>query len=217
MTSAFRYSKKEHNDSLLSLGSIRIGTLYDFRRSEHRRGISDGKEGRKTVFHNVDQASTADGDTIHTRAMKEFNAVSYGPNVVVEMRDVHFIREFNHPDMYVHCTSIDYSSKVMREFEDADSCVEINNVIGFYKRLTESLKKFTQVDFMGVTKVTYMDRNQPWTGDGWGINPALIKEHEFKNQVELRAVWWSKTMKPINPITLHDVGLLKFCVPRRTP
>jgi hypothetical protein len=217
MNSAFRYSGREYNDALLSLGSVRIGTLYDFRRSEHKRGISDGNEGRKTVSHYAKKASTAEGDTIHTRALKEFNAVSYDENVIVKMEDVNFHREFDHPDMYVHCSSFEYAPKVMEQFEGADSCVEITDLRAFYKRLTETLRLFTQVDFMGVTKVTYMDRNEPWNGTDWAVSPALIKEYEFRQQFELRAVWWSKTTRPIQPICMHDIELVKFCTNRRAP
>ncbi|WP_339476314.1 MULTISPECIES: hypothetical protein [Pseudomonas] len=217
MTSAFKYAEKKYSDSLLALGSVRIGTLHDFRNSEHKPGIIDANEGRKTITHHIAKASTTDGDTIHTRAMKAFKAIGYDSKSVVHMKDCHFTQEFDHPNMYIHCLSAEYSSKVMREFDGSDSCVEIVNLHGFYRRLTQTLKQFTPVDFLGVSQVTYMDRDQPWNGSDWGENPALIKEHEFRNQVEIRAVWWSKTGKPIEPIILNDVGLIEFCARRQTP
>lgn len=49
----YRYSLQKFNSSLLNMGEIRIGTLHDFRRTEHTQGIADPKEGKKKISHNI--------------------------------------------------------------------------------------------------------------------------------------------------------------------
>ena len=63
----FRYGKHKCVDSLLSDGNIRIGTLSDFRNEEHKDGITDKMEGRKTVSHEIQNAIFGPGSVFSDR------------------------------------------------------------------------------------------------------------------------------------------------------
>jgi len=51
----FKYGKKQHLMGLLGMGGVRIGTLSDYRRVEHAKGISDPSEGTKKVINSLDK------------------------------------------------------------------------------------------------------------------------------------------------------------------
>ncbi len=219
MPSTFKYAESKFNHSLLTEGGIRVGTLYDFRNTEHKDGIADAFEGKKLITHYAESASSNDVDSIHTRALSAYGAVKYGPNVEIVMQGATFIREINHPDMYVYCVSSVYSKKTASQFPDADSCVEIHDQNCFYNHITEALNKITPVDFLGFQRVRYMDRNQSWNGFDWdeSINPALIKEFEFSDQFEVRACWLPKEQGSIKPEIFKCPEISKYCIPRLMP
>ncbi|CAI8763129.1 Polygalacturonase [Pseudomonas brassicacearum] len=217
MPAVFRYSSKKYNDSLLALGNVRIGTLHDFRRTEHKLGIADVNEGKKKVWHHIPYADTQAGDGIHVSALKEFGIIDLrlGSNVIFD--NCVAVQDFNHPDCFVHCTSFDYSCGAMRQFEDADSCVEIPDAVAFYKRLTLTLHNIIPVRLLTLTRVKYMERHEDWNGKNWGIHPALIKEPNFAPQVEVRAIWIPLFSGAISPVIMNDIGLIPLCKSRSVP
>lgn len=217
MPTAFRYSDKKYNDALMALGNIRIGTLHDFRKTEHKKGISDVNEGRKKVSHYIPHVTEKDVGSIHWEALSKFGAIQIEGGENINIIDASLAQEFNHPDCFVHCTSADYSSQVLQQFEGADSCVEIIDLIGFYRRLTETLNSIMPVRFLNICKVAYMQRHEKWNGKDWGVHPALIKEPEFKRQVEIRAIWLPKFSGPLAPVVINDIGLMKYCRAKAIP
>ncbi|NMZ08758.1 hypothetical protein HBO37_25755 [Pseudomonas proteolytica] len=220
MTSAFKYAEQKFSESLLMQGGVRIGTLHDFRKTEHKDGVCDALEGIKTIRHYVEKSTTRDVDSIHTRALTAFGAVNVGPNCEVITTDCHFVREINHPNMFVHCMSNVYSKKTADQFEGVDSCVEVTDLRAFYWNLTQALVAVAPVvRFLGVYKVKYMSRDQSWNGFDWdeSVSPALIKEFEFSEQSELRACWLPSDGAVIEPVILKCKELTKYCVSRSMP
>lgn len=217
MLSAFRYSGQRHNDSLLALGGVRIGTLHDFRRTEHKGGIADANEGIKRVSHHIPYVTEKDVGSIHLEAIKQFKILNLGDSTNVVLQDIQFIRGFNHPDCFVHCVSAEYSRDVLDQFEEADSCIEITDLGKFYQRLTKTLNRQIPVQLLGVSTVRYMMREEDWNGRNWGVHPALIKEPRFAKQLEIRAIWRPKFNGAISPMVLNDVGLIEFCKRRELP
>jgi hypothetical protein len=47
----YKYSEARFIDSLVGAGNVRIGTLFDYRKGEHKAGISDATEGTKLLTH----------------------------------------------------------------------------------------------------------------------------------------------------------------------
>ena len=142
------------------MGGIRIGTLHDFRKAEHKSGIADPQEGKKNVIHHIDKAIVNNTDDLHGRAAKEFNIVNLGKgNASVSFTDCTFSKSFDEPDCFILCFSSEKSKKVMAEFEGADSCIEITNPDIFLQQLTDTLNLFTPVIFRGVHKVIYQNKD----------------------------------------------------------
>ncbi|ENM5895605.1 hypothetical protein NTH50_003780 [Vibrio mimicus] len=207
----YRYSNSQFSHLLTVFGGVRVGTLHDFRKSEHKKGIADPKEGKKRVEHRIDKETVVLGDPTSksARASEVFNAV--GGNGVVSFENVVFSKEFDSRDFFILCSSYEKSISVMNEFEGADTCVQIQDPFKFYNELTVLLNSVTPVVFLGVHQVTYKDRIEQWNGTSWGADPTLIKEPEFVSQKEVRAIWAPKFNQPIEPQILASIKLGQAC------
>lgn len=204
--------------SLLNLGVIRIGTLHDFRRIEHQNGIADPKEGTKAVSHHVEQLHILDSSnheykqSLDAQALEYFNAIKIGENCKnITIKNVQMSKNFNESNCFIFCTSKKLSQQTMKEFEGTNSCYEIFNPKLFYALLTKALNSFTPVIFKGVYEVKYQNREEKWNGTDWGHHPSLVKEPEFKNQHEIRAIWQPIFNQPIKPIILSNPEIIKAC------
>lgn len=217
MQSIFRYSPQRYSDSLMALGNVRIGTLYDFRRSEHRAGIADPQEGKKSVVHHISKWTDKDVGSIDHKALAEFRFANFEGSTNVNVENVTMEQHFDLPDCYIHCTSLEYSNEAMTSLDGADSCVKIIAVNSFYRRLTATLSLHAPVRFAGLQAVKYRERVERWNGVDWGDHPALIKELDFKTQVEIRAIWLPLRKGAISPIVINDCELIKFCELIDTP
>ncbi len=214
----YRYSAQKYNSSLLSLGIIRVGTLYDFRHTEHNKGIADPHEGKKEVFHHIDKLFVTDPNdpnikgNIDFKSLEKFGAVSFGSNAKnTTFKNIVVSKSFDVPDCFILCMSKICSKDTMHQFEGADSCVEIVKIESFIKFLTDALNCVWPVMFQGIYEVIYQNREENWNGQDWGRQPALIKETKFKKQGEIRAIWQPLCKQPIEPIIIGDFRLGAFC------
>ncbi len=207
----YRYSNSQFSNLLTVFGGIRVGTLHDFRNSEHKKGIADPQEGKKTVEHRIGNETITLGDRSSktARAAEDFNII--GGSGSVSFENVTFAKQFNSPDFFVLCSSYEKSTSVMSQFEGADTCVQIHNPMVFYSELTTLLNSVTPVVFLGVHRVTYKERVEMWNGTSWGADPTLIKEPEFSLQKEVRAIWAPKFRQSIEPQILGSVRLGRAC------
>ena len=211
MTSTYRYSEKRFNHLLLNMGIVRVGTLLDFRRAEHRKGIADPQEGQKKVNKDIDRLFVSGAEDPNARMLEAFRAIKLGPGSGVSLENVRLSKSFDHPDCFVFCSSAKRSRAVMEEFESADSCVEVFDAPLFYRELTRALKSHTPVVFRGLFPVTYQPREEAWNGRDWGHHPALIKEPIFSQQFEVRAVWTPRFGQAISPLVVGDYRLTAAC------
>lgn len=214
----YRYSRKCYNDLLLNLGGIRVGTLHDFRRSELGAGISDPEEGKKRVYHHIENLHIADSEEpaiqseIDVRALSAFRAVKLENSKDITFSNITVSRPFDHPDCFLLCTSEICASRMLREFDGAETCIRITDIPGFYRELTRTLNiTVGPVAFMGVRRVRYGTRNEAWNGQNWGNNPALLKATIFEPQAELRALWVPRSGRPIQPTNLINYRLTAYC------
>jgi hypothetical protein len=214
----YRYSPKSFNDLLHVMGCIRIGTLHNFRELEHKRGIADPMEGKKSVPHHIEHLHIADSSNKKSRshpdmkALELFRAISIGDNCKnITFDNISLVQSFDVPDCFIFCTSREKSKKTMSQFEGADSCLQIHNIDAFYQLLTQTLNSITPVEFKGVHKVVYQNKNEKWNGDNWGHHPSLIKETRFSPQEELRAIWQPLINLKIAPQLLVNYKLGACC------
>lgn len=214
----YRYQEKRFNDQLHVMGCIRIGTLHDFRESEHKKGIADPMEGKKIVSHHIKHFHTDDSSTKNSsthpdmKALDMFRAVKIGENCKdITFNDISLSQSFDVPDCFILCTSKARSKNTMYQFEKADSCIQISNIELFYQLLTDTLNSIIPVDFKGVYDAIYQNKDEVWNGKDWGHHPALIKGTKFRPQAELRAIWQPRVNQKINPLILGNYRLGAYC------
>ena len=214
----FRYSERRYADSLLTMGCIRIGTLHDFRRQEHKPGVADSQEGRKSVTHYIDSLNIPEyrksnpNKSKDERAIEAFSLVEIDDGVLdLVLEDVVFAKTMNAPDCFLLCSSSRLSRKTMNEFDGADTCIEIVEPSLFFRCITETLNAHCPVQFIGVFEIKYQLGEEEWNGHDWGNHPALVKHPEFRSQYEIRAVWRPKNSNPIKPFILANHKLGRYC------
>jgi hypothetical protein len=198
------------------MGVVRVGTLYDFRRSEHRAGISDPQEGKKVVQHHIEsvafygnRAHSAKGD-IDIRAIRDFG-VFEGTGEGIHFRNISVSRPVVDPDCYVFCMCLSNSKNKFKSFDGTDFIVEILHASEFIRCLNQIMSSTMQADSKGIFRVQYRSRLEPWNGNDWGVSPVTIKEPEYSDQEEIRAVWIPRNPGPIAPIITGGKQLVNFC------
>lgn len=215
MPAVFRYSEERYAASLLERGNTRVGTLYDFRKSEHRQGISDPQEGKKRVGHYIERATEQDLGGLDMKAIDAYGMFTVEPGAAFTFHNLTMVNDYDQPDCFIHCCSTSYSLSAMRGLGGADACVEIFDPVGFYMQLTKSMTMQVQVRLECVETVKYTARDQEWNGVDWGDHPSLIKEPIYAPQKEMRVVWSPVFSQPIEPLIIDDAELRRFC--RRVP
>jgi len=206
----FRYQPRKYSKQLLNMGIVKIGTLHDFRRNEHRKGIGDSNEGKKDVLWEIKNVFVNKSSDPNAKKLRSWGmAIEDGAQVVIN--GLITKRSIDHPDCFVFCFSEKRSQLVMKEFEGADACLEIIDLKHFFESLTEILNDFTPVVFQGHFPVKYQSRIEPWNHRDWGNSPALIKEPRFAGQYEHRAIWMPASVSDIQPLIVGDHRLTSFC------
>jgi hypothetical protein len=212
--SLFKYSKKRYADGLLGLGTIRIGTLHDYRRNEHIVGVSDPTEGTKSIEVNF-LGNIKTSDARDREAFRKFSgqtvtgSISLSPGVTLKTGQAS-------ADLFVLCFSSELSLDVLRQFDGSDACVEILNAERFLREVTVGLNALTPVTYSGLHEVSYKSRNevrkilQLSELEELGTNPALIKESSFRAQKEIRAIWTPQKPEIIKPMTIMVPAAIRF-------
>lgn len=219
----YRYAAREHNDTLLTMGVLRVGTLHDFRKTEHKQGVADPQEGRKSIHHFVKEAQIADSNEMATSTIKDvravhlFGVIEFEDCTNVSIEKCHMTKGFNAPDCYIVCFSRYLSDRTMSEIEGYNSCVEITDNGAFLRAVTDALNTVDRVKFVGLYPVAYQLRAEEWNGKNWSTHPALIKEPEYAAQGESRAIWMPTYRQAIVPTKIMSTKLAGLCEVRALP
>jgi hypothetical protein len=116
----FKYLESKWLDGMLKRGSLKIGTLNEYRKSEAAE-IGDENEGKGTGYSNVFQgiySSSSEMPGLIGHAIKLFDSTD------ITLKDVGVSSEMEFPDTYIYSLTKTPSKKVMEHF-GYDACVEI--------------------------------------------------------------------------------------------
>lgn len=209
----YRYSSQKYNKLLLEKGSVRIGTLYDYRSEEHVSGISDRREGTKTIYHGF--LNWRLSEEVPGQPSKDFKAlVAMGiinpDNPIGGVSNLVIEREFSDRNCYIHCTSMVLGRHVMEQFEGADSCVMISPK-RFYRNLTRAINRIIEVEPPIHIIVDYQPREQCFAEDDMGLSGTSIKDPSYAGQYEFRTIWYPKSETELKPIILAEPSLVHYC------
>ena len=212
----YKYLPRQYADALLVMGTIRIGTLFDFRKMEHVRGVADPSEGTRSIVARPNREIVTE-DQAEKEAFFEMIGVRVHGKITTP-RKIRFVHKQTSPDYFVFCASTELSSRVQSEFESTDACIEINNISGFLDELSQTLNAVVPVRFDGIHAVQYTERTQQQSlsrfqdfDSARGPHPALIKEPSFRRQKEVRAIWSPISAMLPEPIITSSRHLPQFC------
>lgn len=208
-TSLYKYLPQRYAHSLLR-GNTRIGTLYDFRKIEHGKGIADPEEGTKLLRHGIDSSSYV-GGTPEAEAMSHMG-LNISPGARLRIDGLTFERAVNHPDAFVWCCSSRCDTSVMSQLDGAEACIKIRDAGAFFAAMTECINAQRKVKFLGFREVTYLPRTQKWNQIDLGGSAAFLKEPgSYGSQYEVRAVWLPLDNDPIEPMFIDLEALSEHC------
>jgi len=212
----YKYLPRQYADALLVMGTIRVGTLFDFRKTEHARGVADSSEGTRTILALPDREIITEDQAEKDAFFGMMGARVHGKITVP--RGVRFVHKQTSTDHFIFCASTELSSRVQAEFEATDACVEINDISGFLYELTRALNAVAPVRFDGIHEVQYTGRTQEQTltrfqdfNPAHGLHPGLIKDPSFRRQKELRAIWSPISAMLPEPIITSSRHLPQYC------
>ena len=173
----FKYMKSCHASRFKSDGTLRIGTLSEYRNVEkHGERIGDSHEGMVGHFETV---ATADVATL-SPFVKRFVS-----GVAGRIENCTFTAMYESPEFFVFSTALEFSRELMKEF-GYDACLRIDNPAAFFKAVTLSLQNVATYE--GIFPCSYTDRFIP-PGNFHAAHPAVIKDRAYESQREVRTLW----------------------------
>jgi hypothetical protein len=181
----YKYLKRSYADDLITRGTVRIGTLYEYRKI-------DLKNTARTDFMEGSQIFRVEGSISTSRPSAGLDYIRRFTNFQGSelSGDNAFVHEIGSPDCYLYCTTSSFDERAMSEFGD-DACVRIIDPHAFFEIITAELARRALVKSAAVVaECIYGPKSQPFTSDnpgklaGWRLKPMA-----HAHQREVRAMW----------------------------
>ena len=209
----YKYIKREHLVSFFKNGLLKIGTLYEYRDEEELGStIGDEDEGVIITTLNLPETGVVDlgkntPETDYFKKHFNLHPQMYEKHIKLHMGPgVKFNATSESQDYYIYCASALYDKAVMEDFE-CDSCIEILDTRKFFREITKKLK--FKAEYEGLYNIDYDSITKSYKTPHT-THPALLKDLEYQNQVEVRALWQPKT-KPKGSLYINVPKARKFC------
>jgi hypothetical protein len=208
----YKYLQPEHARGLLERGTVRIGTLYDYRRNELGAAIGDENEGQSRTEHGVDFAvdmSRPENQSWVSRSLLRTHPMQTG----IMVRDSTFYIEDEDPDCFLYCMSHRFSGRAMRAFK-ADACVEILQPGRFIETMVTALRTRGYVLRATLSPCDYSGRVRDENAER--LPPVLIKDPHYSYQSEIRLIMEPASPAKLEPFIESIPELTAFCRIRPT-
>lgn len=208
ITTLYKYLPKQYANNMMNLGQIRIGTLLDFQdEKSYGSVIGDQTEGYRQVSVGDRSGGEAVNGQVGGVTFENFSFKGGGMT----------IRQSVQHDYYVYCTSYDRDIAIQNAFS-VDAAVEIFDVEGFFRSVTEQLKALKYTSDNGfLQKCIYEDKQvyiAPQKGKVNYNHPVTPvwrqKEVKYAYQKEVRALW-TPTNPKLVPIAIEVPDISNFC------
>lgn len=205
----FKYLKQEHLDAFFSSGSVKIGSLYEYRNIEkYGRVIGDVEEGvHETVLDKVGEYEIdLSGDSPEAMFFKErFNIPSSGMKIV--MGDGAKVISSEHSqDFFIYCVTTEFSRASMEAF-GCDACIEIIRPASFFNAISKKIRH--KAKFEGGAPIIYTDKTTSYANPH-AIHPARMKSKEYAYQKEFRGIW-TPNEEIKSPLYINVPKAIKAC------
>ena len=213
LQAVYKYLPKEHAESMVCEGDIRIGTLYDYRRTEsYGKEIGDENEETSTKYSHDQEIKT--GDQLNPFESEVITGVGPGMTVFSNYIEKKYVSE----NLYLYRVSLVYDHNILNllndDFPDEhyDTCVKIDNLKEFIGDISQALE--SKAKFMGCLPCSYRQRKFHYSEEN--ESPAIIKDPKYSYQNELRFMWSSNNsnvkIEPVYLTVKNISGNCKLCL-----
>ena len=203
MVKLYKHISSSHAEMLLSMGTIRIGTLYEYKKIEDKE-LQDQDEGTAISVVRHEGLKTYDKENIinaptEIQNMFLFNEKS-GP---INLYNVSIGQKYKMPDAWIFCLS-QTKAKI---FEKYDSCIEITDPNLFSKVIYENIVK------LGNSNIQFQYAPMNYAGriveSGKRKTPMFLKNKKYQLEEEYRFAFVRKNpfITELKPIIFSDYRL----------
>ena len=208
----FKCLPKKHLEAFLLRGSLKIGTLYEYRKIEKYGGaVGDKNEGlHKTELFlpgggQIDLASTTPEAEFFRKHVLRPDQTDSKVKIVLE-DGASLMAHSNSQDLYIYCMTSTFDEAAMKIF-GCDTCLEIIRPDEFFAAISRRMRH--KGKFEGVVPIQYMDKTTHYLKPH-RLHPALMKDTEYAYQSEWRAIW-APTRPPRKPLLMEVPRAIRHC------
>ena len=209
----FKFLTKKNTQKLLDRGSVRIGTLYDYRKEEKYKGkILDKDEGRKKIILRPPNGIYKADELCQL-------GLPISGQGIMDMGNSVFVMQQESPDCYLYPTSSAFFTDSLFqsvEEDEKNSCILIKDPELFFEKISKA-KEMKDSEYRGFHPCKYIGREFEIQNMGKrdpvvDFHPALLKPSGYKDHREVRAIWEPKNTMPIEPKTFEIPQLSDLCI-----
>jgi hypothetical protein len=210
----YKYLSKKYLEAFLQRGSLKIGTLYEYRKTEeYGNVIGDKDEG----LHKTELALSGGGEIDLATSSPEaefFRTYILRPDQrhlktkIVMADGARLVAHSNAPDLYIYCMTSEYNETVMKEF-GCNACLEISRPTEFFAAISHTIRHKGRFDGFG--PIQYMDKTTNYLKPH-RVHPAAMKDNEYAYQKEWRAIW-IPAKQPCQPLFVDVPRAIRHCSP----
>lgn len=192
----FKFQKEEHARKMWDRGNIYISKIKDFRHNYGSK-IQDEREGQVSLYLPHD-------------ANTDFSFIFVEEKVSID-------------DALIYCTTNNFFSGTLRwalSEQEKNHCVLVTDIDEVTKRISEKLSFY---DYIGTGLCQYVGRDiylLPQTTNELGvaikqnpINAAWVKPVDYKDQCEVRSLWYPKGKATILEFFNENIDIHDFVIP----
>jgi hypothetical protein len=204
----YKFVSRKNLDRFFDSGSIRVGTLHDFRKIEaHGKYRGDPAEGKNNIIQHVEFTNRIEEGSFLSKFISPESTGIFENCLFYEQRDF--------PNSFVFCTSSYFSDELFQlwhENEGVDACYEICNWQAYKREITKKLAPVA--DAIASSYVTYVTGDIDGESEQRGILPPFIKQREYDWQSEFRGVWLHKAPSiDVKAACIEIPEARKYCRP----
>lgn len=208
----YKYMMKQHLEGFLKRGTLRIGTLYEYRKVENYGPvIGDDAEGTQQTLFEMPEGGRVDlsSDTQEAIYLRQILPGVNNQKVPLQVNfqpGSQIIFGGEAPELYIYCTAATFDAEVMEKF-GYDACLEITIPSKFFGVISRTLRH--KCDFADLGPIEYTEKRTDWTSPHQSP-PWMMKSREYAYQQEVRAIWKPKKAT-VEPFFIDVPDAIKYC------
>lgn len=210
----YKYLPKRYLEAFLARGSLKIGTLHEYRQTKaYGHVIGDKNEGlHKTELFlegggEIDLASNSqEAEYFRKHVLRPDQHDAIGKIILAD--GARLVAHGNSQDLYIYCMTSEYSPTVMKEF-GCDSCLELVRPNEFCEAISRKIRH--RAMFNGLGPISYQNKTTHYTRPHT-LHPAVMKDLEYEYQKEWRAIWIPEKA-PEKPLFINVPRAIRHCRP----